>query len=89
MAGEDGRDHVDPVGGAVVEGEHHAGLDRTRTTDLGHGVVQIDEDARIEYWTRIRERPDLVQLAEYRAGSSTRTAGTTRRNDEQVRGRIP
>ena len=67
-----------------VSGPRKDGRDK-----LYGGVVQIDEDARIEYWTRIRERPDLVQLAAYRAGSSTRTTATTRRNDEQVRGRIP
>jgi hypothetical protein len=51
------------------------------------GIVQIDEDARVEYWTLIRAQPELVELTEYRAGASTRTAGTTRRNDERVRGR--
>ncbi|WP_437791567.1 1-deoxy-D-xylulose-5-phosphate synthase [Sorangium sp. So ce693] len=65
-----------------VSGPRRDGADK-----LYGGVVHIDEDARVEYWTRIRERPDLVELTEYRAGASTRTAGTTRRNDERVRGR--
>ncbi|WP_441292605.1 hypothetical protein ACSRUE_21385 [Sorangium sp. KYC3313] len=58
-----------------------------KRSGLYGGVVHIDEDARVEYWTRIRERPDLAgELTEYRAGASTRTAGTTRRNDAHFTG---
>ena len=64
-----------------VSGPRKDGADK-----LYGGIVQIDEDARVEYWTRIRERPELVELTEYRAGASTRTAGTTRRNEQRVRG---
>ncbi len=64
-----------------VSGPHRDGADK-----LYGGVVQIDEDARVEYWTRIRERPSSVELTEYRAGPSTRTAGTTRRNERRMRG---
>ena len=59
-----------------VSGPHKDGADK-----LYGGVVQIDEDARVEYWTNLRKLPSLVHLTEYRAGASTRTAGTTRRND--------
>jgi hypothetical protein len=65
-----------------VSGPRKDGADK-----LYGGIVQIDEDARVEYWTKVRERPDLVALTEYRAGVHTRTASTTRRNDEKVRGR--
>jgi len=65
-----------------VSGPRRDGADK-----LYGGIVRIDEDARIEYWTRIREQPQLVELAEYRAGASTRTGGTTRRNEQRVRGR--
>jgi hypothetical protein len=50
------------------------------------GIVQVDEDARVEYWTNIREQPALVALTEYRAGASTRTSGSTRRNERRMRG---
>jgi hypothetical protein len=59
-----------------VSGPHQDGADK-----LYGGVVQIDEDARVEYWTKIRGRPSLVQLTEYRAGASTRTGGRTRGDD--------
>lgn len=65
-----------------VSGPHRDGSDK-----LYGGVVQIDEDARVEYWTRIRKRPASVELTEYRAGASTRTGGTTRRNERRMRGR--
>jgi hypothetical protein len=74
---------VDEESGAAfwVSGPRKDGADK-----LYGGIVQIDEDARVEYWTKIRERPDLAALTEYRAGAHTRTASTTRRNDEKVRG---
>jgi len=31
------------------------------------GTVEIDEDAREEYWTRLRRRPDLVNQMRYRS----------------------
>jgi len=64
-----------------VSGPRRDGADK-----LYGGLVQVDADARVEYWTNIRGRLDLVALTEYRAGSSTRTAGTTRRRNER-RGR--
>jgi hypothetical protein len=64
-----------------VSGPHRDGADK-----LYGGVVQIDEDARVEYWTQIREQPGLVALTEYRAGASTRTSGTPRRNERRLRG---
>ncbi len=42
-----------------VSGPHRDGRDK-----LYGGVVQIDEDARVEYWTQIRQRPELVALTE-------------------------
>jgi hypothetical protein len=49
------------------------------------GVVQIDEDARVEYWTKIRQQPSLVDMTEYRAGASTRTVRPTRRSERRAR----
>lgn len=31
------------------------------------GIVEIDEDARQEYWLTIRERPDLVDTTSFRS----------------------
>ena len=59
-----------------VSGPRQDGADK-----LYGGVVQIDEDARVAYWTKIRRQPALVAMKEYRAGVGTRTVGTTRRND--------
>ena len=64
-----------------VSGPHKDGADK-----LYGGLVHIDEDARVEYWTRIREIPNLASCTEYRAGASTRTAGTVRRNERRTRG---
>jgi hypothetical protein len=64
-----------------VSGPHKDGADK-----LYGGLVRIDEDARVEYWTNIRQKPALVALTEYRAGASTRTARSTRRNERRVRG---
>src|SRR5260221_12439912 len=64
-----------------VSGPRKDGADK-----LYGGLVQIDEDARVEYWTNVRERPGRVALTEYRAGASTRTGGTTRRNEARMRG---
>ncbi len=63
-----------------VSGPRRAGADR-----LYGGVVRIDDDARVEYWTKIRERLDLLDRHEYRAGASTRTSGMTRRNERRAR----
>ena len=38
------------------------GLDR-----LYPGIVEIDDDASEEYWTRIRRQPDLVGQSRYRS----------------------
>jgi hypothetical protein len=53
-----------------VSGPRKDGADK-----LYGGVVQIDDDARVEYWTTIRGMPASAQQTEYRAGASTRTAG--------------
>jgi hypothetical protein len=64
-----------------VSGPRRDGADK-----LYGGVVEIDADARREYWTAIREQPERAADTWYRAGASTRTAGTTRRNERRVRG---
>jgi hypothetical protein len=64
-----------------ISGPRKDGADK-----LYGGLVQIDEDARVEYWTKIRERAELVAFTEYRAGGSTRTSGNTRRNERRARG---
>src|ERR1051325_4854259 len=63
-----------------VSGPRKDGADK-----LYGGVVQIDEDARVEYWTEIRHQPSLVEMAEYRAGSSTRTVRATCRSERRAR----
>ncbi len=63
-----------------VSGPRKDGADK-----LYGGVVHIDEDARVEYWRQIRACPDLVDQREYRAGASTRTGGSTRRNERRAR----
>lgn len=55
-----------------VSGPHRDGRDR-----LYGGVVAVDEDARVAYWTEVRARPGVVD-ATYRAGAATRTGPTTR-----------
>ncbi|MDB4997255.1 MAG: hypothetical protein JWM74_4687 [Myxococcaceae bacterium] len=69
-----------------VSGPRKDGADK-----LYGGVVQVDDDARVAYWTEIRGLPSRVASTEYRAGSSTRTSGTTRRNERSGRGvtRLP
>ena len=63
-----------------VSGPRKDGADK-----LYGGVVQIDEDARVEYWTKIRRQPSCVAMTEYRAGASTRTAGKSRRSERCAR----
>ena len=63
-----------------VSGPRKDGADK-----LYGGVVHIDEDARVEYWTKIRQRPSRVALTEYRAGASTRTGGKTGRKERGER----
>ena len=61
-----------------VSGPHKDGADK-----LYGGVVSIDDDARVAYWTSIRGAPSCAALTEYRSGASTRTAGKTRRNEQK------
>jgi hypothetical protein len=46
-----------------------SGPKRDGTDKLYGGVVEIDEDARVEYWTEIRGRPDCSELRSYRSGA--------------------
>lgn len=57
-----------------VSGPRRDGADR-----LYGGVVEIDDDARVAYWTEIRGLPACVDRTTYRAGVSTRTGGRSRR----------
>ena len=58
--------------------------DGARTSSM---VVSSTSTGRpVEYWTKIRQRPSGVALTEYRAGASTRTGGTTRRNERRAQG---
>jgi hypothetical protein len=47
-----------------VSGPRKDGADK-----LYGGIVHIDDDARVEYWTKVRDRPDLVDRDRYRAGA--------------------
>jgi hypothetical protein len=62
-----------------ISGPRKDGADK-----LYGGVVQIDEDARVEYWTKVRQEPSLVEMTEYRAGQSTRTVRPTRRSERRA-----
>jgi hypothetical protein len=53
-----------------ISGPRKDGADK-----LYGGIVQIDDDARVEYWRTIRGMPGSVECTNYRAGASTRTAG--------------
>ncbi|WP_394841785.1 hypothetical protein LZC95_32500 [Pendulispora brunnea] len=56
-----------------VSGPSQHGADK-----LHGGVVEIDEDARVEYWTAIRNEPSRVADTAYRSTPSTRTGKVTR-----------
>ena len=45
-----------------ISGCRKDGMDALYSTD-----VEIDEDVREEYWTKIRHRGDLVQVSSFRA----------------------
>ena len=49
-------------------GEHYwvSGPKKNGQDKLYGGVVEIDEDARQEYWTVVRKQPQNVHLASYR-----------------------
>lgn len=44
-----------------ISGAKKRGGDR-----LYGGIVEIDEDARVEYWTKIRRQPESVELRQTR-----------------------
>lgn len=44
-----------------------SGPKRNGADKLYGGVVEIDEDAREEYWTTIRQAPQLCHLTRYRS----------------------
>lgn len=54
-----------------VSGPRKGGADK-----LYGGVVQIDEDARVEDWTKIRGEPSLVTMTEY-GGVRSAAIGST------------
>jgi hypothetical protein len=43
-----------------------SGPKRDGTDRLYGGLVEIDEDARVEYWINVRNQPESVHLAFYR-----------------------
>lgn len=55
-----------------------SGPSRTGCDKLYGGVVQIDADARSEYWTNVRGKPSHANQGAYVSGASTRTGRTTR-----------
>ncbi|WP_394831103.1 hypothetical protein LVJ94_31785 [Pendulispora rubella] len=65
-----------------VSGPSKDGADR-----LYGGVVSVDDDARVEYWTTVRGLPARVADTEYRSNASTRTGGATRQTNARTRGR--
>lgn len=48
-------------------GEHYwvSGAKRDGRDKLYGGLVEIDDDARVEYWTAIRQQPDCVSLTSF------------------------
>ena len=44
------------------------GPKRDGTDKLYGGVVEIDEDARAEYWNEVRKKSECAHLASYRSG---------------------
>jgi len=44
-----------------------SGPKRNGTDTLYGGVVEIDEDARVEYWTSVRMLPSCTHLTTYRS----------------------
>jgi hypothetical protein len=44
-----------------------SGPKKNGTDKLYGGVVEIDEDARVEYWTTVRKRPGSSRLTKYRS----------------------
>lgn len=65
-----------------VSGPRKDGADK-----LYGGIVEIDDDARAEYWTSIRKLPHRAAETRYRGGGSTRTQGRSRGDDLSMRAR--
>lgn len=53
----------------VETGENYwiSGPKKNGQDKLYGGVVEIDEDARVQYWTEIRNAPELAHLSKYRS----------------------
>lgn len=53
----------------VESGEAYwiSGPKKDGTDRLYGGVVEIDQDARVEYWTKIRNAPERAYLQSYRS----------------------
>jgi len=53
----------------VETGEEYwiSGPKKDGTDKLYGGAVEIDEDARVEYWTKVRGAPGLSRLTQYRS----------------------
>lgn len=44
-----------------------SGPKRNGTDKLYGGIVEIDDDARVDYWTSVRKMPQCSHLASYRS----------------------
>jgi hypothetical protein len=44
-----------------------SGPKRDGSDKLYGGVVEIDDDARVEYWKTIRRKPDFAEMKSYRS----------------------
>ena len=53
----------------VETGEHYwiSGCKKRGDDTLYPGIVEIDEDARVEYWVEIRNLPDCVDQTSFRS----------------------
>ena len=53
----------------VETGDHYwiSGPKKDGTDKLYGGIVEIDDDARVEYWATIRNAPELSHLTKYRS----------------------
>ena len=47
-----------------------SGPKRDGTDKLYGGTVEIDDDARVEYWTSVRRMPECAHLTSYRAAAA-------------------
>lgn len=53
----------------VETGEHYwiSGPKKNGSDKLYGGVIEIDDDARVQYWTEIRNSPESINLSQFRS----------------------